>query len=52
MREGTVVDREVMSTAPVFVRKGGGFKRLNKKIFGGELEALLAELAEAAWSDG
>ncbi len=48
MKQETVVDREALNQGQF--KSKGGFNRLNK-IFDGHMEAILADLQEAAWDD-
>ncbi len=48
MKQETVVDRDALNQGQF--KSNGGFNRLNK-IFGGQMEAILADLQEAAWDD-
>ena len=48
MKQETVVDRDALNQGQF--KSKGGFNRLNK-IFEGQMEAILADLQEAAWDD-
>lgn len=50
VRQETVVDREALDTGQ-FKADGGGFNRLNKKVFDGQLEAVLADVNEELWKE-
>ncbi|MCB9793200.1 MAG: type I restriction-modification system endonuclease [Alphaproteobacteria bacterium] len=49
IEKNTVVDREALDSGQ-FRAQAGGFERLNR-VFNGELEAVVGELADAVWGD-